>query len=115
MRSHSVMGLEKSRKERNAKFWNLRLYFRIERNHNGFTKICLQVFRCYVTHALSMQRCNDAFDLVHAFPRLLRKELPRERARARASCFIRRENEVGTDGGQRRERIELALAGYESL
>lgn len=53
-----------------------------------------------------MQRYNDAFDLVHAFPRLLRKELPRERARARASCFIRRENEAGTDGGQRRERIE---------
>jgi len=25
---------------------------------------------------------------------------------ARASCFIRRENEAGTDGGQRRERIE---------
>lgn len=53
-----------------------------------------------------MQRYNDAFDLVHAFPRLLRKELPRERARARPSCFIRRENEAGTDGGQRRERIE---------
>jgi len=53
-----------------------------------------------------MQRYNDAFDLVHAFPRLLRKELPRERARARASCFIRRENEAGTVGGQRRERIE---------
>ncbi|KYN33735.1 hypothetical protein ALC56_11993 [Trachymyrmex septentrionalis] len=66
----------------------------------------IAVFRCYVTHALSMQRYNDAFDLVHAFPRLLRKELPRERARARASCFIRCENEAGTDGGQRRERIE---------
>lgn len=53
-----------------------------------------------------MQRYNDAFDLVHAFPRLLRKELPRERARARASCFVRRENEAGTGVGQRRERIE---------
>lgn len=81
-------------------------YFRIKRNRSGFTEICLQVFRCYVTHALSMQHYNDAFDLVHAFPRLLRKELPRERARARASCFIRCENEAGTDGGQRRERIE---------
>ncbi|KYM79984.1 hypothetical protein ALC53_09510 [Atta colombica] len=69
-------------------------------------EICLQVFRCYVIHALSMQCYNDAFDLVHAFPRLLHKELPRERARARASCFIRCENEAGTDGGQRRERIE---------
>lgn len=63
-----------------------------------------------MTHALSMQRYNDAFDLVHAFPRLLRKELPRERARARASYFIRRENEAGTDGGQRRERIESSSA-----
>jgi hypothetical protein len=30
----------------------------------------------------------------------------RGRARERASCFTRRENEAGTGGGQRRERIE---------
>lgn len=47
-----------------------------------------------VTHAPRMQRCNDAFDLVHAFPRLLHKE--NYRGRARASCFVRRENEAGT-------------------
>lgn len=51
-----------------------------------------------------MQRYNDAFDLVHAFPRLLRKELPRERARARARLvLIAAKMMQETDGGQRRE------------
>lgn len=60
-----------------------------------------------------MQRYNDAFDLVHAFPRLLRKELPRERARTRASCFIRRENEELTEdkdvNGSSRARLRATL------